>query len=1227
MQRTVKLLLALLMSASSGLDARAAPPTAVSQLETNARYWAARGRQDKAAKAWQRLLRVQPNHQTALAELALWFARADALEAAESYLERLRRAHPKDPRIPSIQRMVALGKRYDALITAARKLVSQDRLEAAVARYREAFGSQTPRGRVALEFYQTLGGTEGGWSEARRGLERLAEANAAPIFALALAKHLTYREATRRQGIQMLAELATAPNVAKEAAAAEKQALLWTAPIAENRDLFRAYLERHPDARDVQQRLDTIKTDPLANAWRDLQAGDRVAAKQQFEAALEVSPDDTGALSGLGTVALQEHRFERAHELFERVRELAPDNPDLWQDALASAELWSLIERAKRHAAASETQSALELLARAREIPADQAHQAGLLMARIHTKAGAHADAQRILEEVLEAHPQHADALAALVRTLVKRGRAAEASRINERLAAVDPEAALDPGGLEARSLLARARRACSAGRAEMAVELLEDAALKAPDDALLLLEIAKILLELGELGQARAVVDRARRTQPQLTEARLADARLASEEGRPRRGLAVLEEIPPEDRSDAVRRVRQRLTLEAETRAALQAQTPATPQTLERLARRVDGSPELMPPVALAFSELGEHERAVELMRRASERVPAPPASMRLQLAAVLLRAGRMQQARAQIRQLRRQHTLSPRETAAFERLQIAYAVRYADALRQQGKLEQAWKVLQARLQQAPESINLLKSFGRLLLQMGESEDARSVFMRVLERAPGDSDARVGAVHACLAAGDGEAASRLVDQGLQSSPDAPRIHLLAGRLAARRGSDAEAVRAFQRARKLLDAQSAHSDSQGNDNSIWPLVQQAQATLQAERVDTTDPDAASLRAAIDRQLTRVRRRNSARVQPVLQFRYRAGVPGTIRLRETALQLTGRIPLSYYGHLELGARPVLLQSGELNLASAEDARWFGSGQTDADAGDHLVGARGVGLTLGYRWQGLHADVGVTPLGFARTNVVGGVRYAHEFGAFRLKVGLSRRLVTDSVLAYAGLRDPVSGEVWGGVLSHAGRLDLSYTAGELLFYSYGKGAWLVGKRVAENWMGEAGLGTWWRPELSSLGFALGFNSSVASYARNSFGFTLGHGGYFSPQLFLHAGIPVRIQGSSGGLRWRAEAEPGLNAFEVRQAALFPGQPELEDRSRGPRLPPTLANRSVVGFAFDGSVSVGYALTEQMDAELGASVHTARDYTEVMGSLQLHYTLFNGIGASERAGGASL
>ena len=217
------------------------------------------GRDQDVASLWEQVLNSDPYHAQALAELAVHYGRNGYPDKARDYLRRLKAAHPTHEAIPYIERVVMLGENYNKLIAQARALVQEKRIEEAIEKYREAFGDSPPSGRLGMEFYTTLGSTEAGWEEARQGLERLTrEWPDDPNYQLAFAKHLTHREATRRDGIQALRALADDARVAKRAVACWRQALIWLQATAADIPLYKQYLDEIGEDEKIQQKMTAL---------------------------------------------------------------------------------------------------------------------------------------------------------------------------------------------------------------------------------------------------------------------------------------------------------------------------------------------------------------------------------------------------------------------------------------------------------------------------------------------------------------------------------------------------------------------------------------------------------------------------------------------------------------------------------------------------------------------------------------------------------------------------------------------------------------------------------------------------------------------------------------------------------------------------------------------------------------------------------------------------------
>ena len=154
------------------------------------------------------------------------------------------------------------------------------------------------------------------------------------------------------------------------------------------------------------------------------------------------------------------------------------------------------------------------------------------------------------------------------------------------------------------------------------------------------------------------------------------------------------------------------------------------------------------------------------------------------------------------------------------------------------------------------------------------------------------------------------------------------------------------------------------------------------------------------------------------------------------------------------------------------------------------------------------------------------------------------------VRESILSWAGMADPHGGPAWGGVR----RLGVEARALYLGFSPYSAGLHarterLVGTRVAGNERRafDASIGR----DLGLSGFAyssLGLTVGVDAYNRNLSHYTVGHGGYFSPQSYRKAGVAFDFM-TEEGKRWlvRGRAATARNWKHEDASALFPLDPD--------------------------------------------------------------------------------
>jgi hypothetical protein len=199
------------------------------------------------------------------------------------------------------------------------------------------------------------------------------------------------------------------------------------------------------------------------------------------------------------------------------------------------------------------------------------------------------------------------------------------------------------------------------------------------------------------------------------------------------------------------------------------------------------------------------------------------------------------------------------------------------------------------------------------------------------------------------------------------------------------------------------------------------------------------------------------------------------------------------------------------------------------------------------------NGLVLELGTTPTTFDVSNVVGAVRLRADVPRGRWTFGVDRTVLNDSLLSLAGTVDPVTGSTWGGVVRDRGYIGARFGDEDMLSYGLLAGSALDGRRVDGNsqWQVEGGF---LRRTLSGPGWSASFGGALqaTAFGANRSHFTLGHGGYFSPDRFVSVGpifewrrrTDIRSIRLSGGLSWQSLREDSSD--------FFPADPALQAAS---------------------------------------------------------------------------
>lgn len=267
--------------------------------------------------------------------------------------------------------------------------------------------------------------------------------------------------------------------------------------------------------------------------------------------------------------------------------------------------------------------------------------------------------------------------------------------------------------------------------------------------------------------------------------------------------------------------------------------------------------------------------------------------------------------------------------------------------------------------------------------------------------------------------------------------------------------------------------------------------------------------------------------------------------------------------------------------------------------------------GTSIGVGYRSDKWRADIGTTPLGFAVTHWVGGVTWNTDVQDLGVSLTASRRPISSSLLAYAGAQDPntASGKTWGGVVATGGAIGLSYDQGNA------NGVWadlsahqITGENVADNSRERLMAGYYYKLiNEDNRRATIGLNGMLWHYAKDLSDYSLGQGGYYSPQRYSSLSVPVswrqRTENWSydlgGSVSWSHSETDGQSRYPLDFGALTTDNPQSSDSSSN-------------GFGYTLRAVVERRLTAHWTMGVGVDIQQAKDYTPSHGLIYARYSM---------------
>lgn len=1205
---------------SGSPPATPASSPAVALLVRQGQRWLDEGRPELAILSIERALSAEPRNFDALLLGARIEAARNNRTSSAAYAARLRTAGAPPDLQAAADAALRVSNIDHAAIEAARRLAREGHGEEAVAHYRSIFGQGEPPPPYAREYYQTLAATEAGRSAGQRGLAQLAaQPGADDRTLLANAEALTYAPSTRADGISRLATLTARSSVAADARTAWKQALTFYGNDPAAAALLEAYLQKYPDDTEMSQQLQAAKTaqsavssDPGAalrqSGFAALNAGSLRNSEERFEAALAANPASADALGGLGIVRLRQNRPTDARDLLERAIAADPAQADQWKRALEGASYSEELTSSRALLRRGDVAGADVLLRRAVRRDVEDVTDAESMLGEAALKRGDPAEAEQHFRAALARRPGFATAVAGLNQALRAEGRLTEAP--------VQPRAVASGAGSTGSAAADQLR--AEAGRTEdltSKAALLNSAMAAAPDDPWIRVDLARALRGLGRGAEGRALVEELAARQP-TPESNYAAALIAQEDGRLVDAAAYMDRIPSQRLSADMGRMEARLrTQVAVARAASQLTTApgVARQQLLALAAHVDPTGATAADAIRALGRAGDRVGAGEAARVAEAANPLP--SARIAIAGALLAAGLDSEATAVADRLEAS-PLTPAQRRNVAVLRVGSAVRVSDRLNEAGNQGGGFEQLRPALTSQPDDPNVQLALSRLYQGARQPAEALRIAEAVLERDPGNFDARRGAVDAAIAMGDRRRADALAAGGVAAAPGDSRATLLQARVARAFGDLTKARVLLAEAARQREAELGTSAGGVNTlpDSLPNPFAPSGGVGGALKEQAASADAVS--HEISQELATVHDEAEPRASGTIVVRSRSGTAGLDQLQEVAAPLEASFaPNALNGRITATVTPTLLDAGQ--LGGSTNALRFG---TNAASGTLVTPTAttqlGAGLKVKYQLgDTISVDAGTSPLGFPVTNLLGGVEVAPKLSqSVTLRLRGERRSVLDSMVSYAGERDPVSGTTWGGVTQTGGHAQLETGLGAGYAYAGGGYAVYEGQHVAHNAKAEAGAGFAY-PVLKQGDSTLmaGLNLVYFRFDNNQRGFTLGQGGYFSPQSFVAVNLPVDYRSTLGDLRYHLGATVGYAAFNEEASNLYPADPNLQAAAEAaalvdPLVPTHNVAQNRTGFVGGVRVDLDYPFTDTLSLNGVLTYDQAADWQETQVSVRL-------------------
>ncbi|HDS6854047.1 cellulose synthase complex outer membrane protein BcsC [Enterobacter sp. V87_3] len=630
-----------------------------------------------------------------------------------------------------------------------------------------------------------------------------------------------------------------------------------------------------------------------------------------------------------------------------------------------------------------------------------------------------------------------------------------------------------------------------------------------------------------------------------------------------------------------------------------------------------------------------GQHGQADNLMRQLASQKPGDPE----QVYAYGLYLSGNNQDRAALAHL---DTL-PRDKwngniqELADRLQSDQVLETANRLRDSGKEQEA----ETLLRQQPASTRIDLTLADWAQQRGDNATAKTAYGTVLQREPQNEDALLGLTEVYIAEGDRQAARAELAKLPATENGQPRSLNVQRRVAMAQAGLGDTAAADQTFSKLIPQATSQPPSMENALVLRDAARfqaqngQPQQALETYKDAMVSSGVTTTRPADNDSFTRLTRNDEKddwlkrgvrsdagdlyRQQDLnvtLQHDYwgSSGTGGYSDLKAHTSMLQVDAPLSD-GRMFFRSDLVNMDAGSFATTNGTyDPKWGTCAETPC-SGNTNQSANGASVAVGWQNKTWAWDIGTTPMGFDVVDVVGGLSYSSDLGPIGYTLNAHRRPISSSMLAFAGQKDTNTGTTWGGVRSTGGGVSISYDKGEA------NGVWsslnvdsLTGKNVEDNWRVRWMTGYYYKLiNENNERLTVGVSNMVWHYDKDLSAYTLGQGGYYSPQEYVSFALPVTWRKRTENWSWELGGSVSWSRSKTDDVMRYPQQGLIPTNEPGRYTDrdEMETGSSSSGTGYTARAIIERRVTSNWFVGMGVDIQEAKDYTPSHALLYVRYS----------------